>query len=104
MLEQLAGAAKKLCAPSLVYLVLSGLTLVWMVLSFSFVFHPIDFLGKTAWTGLWTYALDLICKRGYEGLAWLLVFLPFIIGGIVLFAVGGSLYELVREKREDTLN
>lgn len=106
LFDQGIAIARKLCMPSFVYLILSGLTLLGMVLTLTFVFDPVDFLGKVVWTGLWTYVLDLICKRGYEGLSWLLVFLPFIIGILVLFGVGGAAflaYEDNKKGREGLL-
>ena len=82
--------AKKLCLPSVIYLILSALTVLGMIASFSFVWDPVGFLGQVAWTGLWTYVLNDICKRGYEGLSWFLLLLPVIIGALVLFGIGGA--------------
>ena len=82
--------AKKLCLPSVIYLILSALTVLGMIASFSFVWDPVGFLGQVAWTGLWTYVLNDICKRGHEGLSWFLLLLPVIIGALVLFGIGGA--------------
>ena len=84
---------KELCTPATIYFVISVVSLVvilfqnlgnsnsYNVGSFScrvpntaFVF-----IVKLVYILFWTYVLNLICKDGHSGIAWLLVLFPFIL-------------------------
>ena len=43
------------------------------------------FIVKIMYVLLWTWVLNLICQKGYQGISWFLVFFPFIL----LFLVTG---------------
>ena len=38
------------------------------------------------WVFAWCYFLNYLCNRGYEGAAWVLVLLPYIIITSIVFA------------------
>jgi hypothetical protein len=40
---------------------------------------------------LWIWLLNFLCIKNYEGLAWFLFFLPYIIVFIILYAVFNNL-------------
>lgn len=85
---------RKLCTPSLVYLVLSLLGLVLMGIqnfdgkdkllcigehkcqvsskTLIFVIHGVYIL-------FWTFILDLMCKAGYSELSWIVLLLPILL-------------------------
>jgi len=43
------------------------------------------FIAKFIYIIFWTWILNLICKDGHVGIAWLLALLPFILFFIVIF-------------------
>ena len=92
---------KELCTPSLVYFVISIVSLVAVLLqnlghvnsyhvgSFScrVPSTALIFIIKLIYILFWTWVLNLICKDGHTGLSWLLVLFPFIL----LFVMMGIL-------------
>jgi hypothetical protein len=92
---------KELCTPSLVYFVISIISLAVVLLqnlgntnsyhvgSFSCRVPntAFIFIVKLIYILFWTWVLNLICKDGYSELSWLLVLLPFIL----LFVMMGLL-------------
>ena len=82
-----------LCAPSLVYFVLSMIAIGVMVLqnignsrnynfanmSFLVPNTTLVFIMKVIGVLFWTWVLNLICKDGHKGIAWFLVLFPFIM-------------------------
>ena len=84
---------KDLCTPSLVYFVISIISLVAVLLqnlgntnsyhvgSFSCRVPntALIFIVKLIYILFWTWVLNLICKDGHSGLSWLLVLFPFIL-------------------------
>jgi hypothetical protein len=44
----------------------------------------IVFIVKIIYILFWTWILNLICKDGHKGIAWLLVLLPFILLFVIL--------------------
>lgn len=92
-----------LCAPSLIYFVISMISLFLVFLqnlgnnnsyrigSFSCRVPNtmLVFIIKFIYILFWTYILNLICKDGHIGISWLIVLLPwisllFIIGLIIM--------------------
>ena len=65
-----------ICAPSLVYLFLS---LISILLSILFGIRNFMTIIQFICTIFWTWVLNLICKAGYTWVSWILVLLPFII-------------------------
>ena len=92
---------KELCTPSLVYFVISIISLVVVLLqnlgntnsyhvgSFSCKVPntAVIFIIKLIYILFWTWILNLICKDGHSEISWLLVLFPFIL----LFVIMGLL-------------
>ena len=92
---------KELCTPSLVYFVISIISLVVVLLqnlgntnsyhvgSFSCRVPntAVIFIIKLIYILFWTWILNLICKDGHSEISWLLVLFPFIL----LFVIMGLL-------------
>lgn len=87
---------KQLCRPSAAFLVLSATSLILVSSLFILLFiqkRNITKRGplllmllmlKVGYVLFWTWVLDLICKSGHDGIAWALVYAPYIL---VLLAV-----------------
>ena len=92
---------KELCTPSLVYFIISIISLAVVFLqnlgntnsyhlgSFSCRVPntAIIFIAELIYILFWTWVLNLICKDGHSELSWLLVLFPFIL----LFVIIGLL-------------
>jgi hypothetical protein len=84
---------KELCAPSMVYFIISmvalallfiqniGNTSSYHVGSFSCRVPNtmVVFIAKFIYILFWTWILNLICKDGNSGISWLLVLFPFLL-------------------------
>ena len=84
---------KDLCKPSLLYFVVSTITLVLVLfqnLGNTNSYHVGSFSCRVPSTTVvfivilmyvlfWTYILNLICKDGHTSISWLLVLLPWIL-------------------------
>lgn len=94
----------KLCSPAMVYFVISMIAVLLMLLqnmngngsytlgSYS---RPVGnvalvFLGKIIYIFFWTYILNFLCKKGWTGVSWFLVLLPFLLFFVMIgmFLVG----------------
>jgi hypothetical protein len=92
---------KDLCTPSLVYFIISIISLTAVLLqnlgntnsyhvgSFSCRVPntALIFIVKLIYILFWSWVLNLICKDGHTGISWLLVLFPFIL----LFVMMGLL-------------
>jgi len=68
----------------MLYLILSILAIIGaMVNNFSIM----SVLTKTIFVLVWTWFLNFLCSKGYGGISWFLVLLPFIFM-IVIFIIG----------------
>ena len=63
-----------LCTPATIYLSISFLGLIFLVGKVA----PISLLSKVIFIGLWTWFLNFLCTRGWGGLSWFLVLLPWV--------------------------
>jgi hypothetical protein len=89
---------KDLCAPALVYFVISIVAMSIVLLqnlgnqnsynlgSFSCRVPntALVFIVKLIYILFWTWVLNLICKDGHAGISWLLVLLPFVLLFVIL--------------------
>ena len=87
-----------LCSPALFYFYISIFALIITIIqnfgnngiytlgSFSVKVPStiIIFIVKILYILFWTWILNLICKDGYKGVAWLLVLLPFILFFVII--------------------
>ena len=70
-----------ICTPATIYLVLGILS----VLGTMFVdFSVMSVLMKTVFVLIWTWFLNFLCSKGYGGISWFLVLLPFILIIVIL--------------------
>ena len=97
-MASLIKSLKDLCTPSLVYFVISIVSLLFVLLqnygnrhsynlgSFSCRVPntAIVFIVKIIYILFWTWILNLICKDGYTTVSWLLVLFPFILLFVIL--------------------
>ena len=89
---------KQLCPPSLVYFLISIVSLLiiffqnlgnqhsYTVGSFSCRVPntTVVFIVKLIYILFWTWILNLICKDGYTEISWLLVLFPFILFFVII--------------------
>lgn len=71
-----------LCLPSLVYLVLSLIGLLSSISYHNASSHTI--IVSILFIALWTWLLNYICNIGYEGISWIILFLPLILAFLVI--------------------
>jgi hypothetical protein len=90
----MAIGLRKLCTPAMVYLGISVFAILVMFMQnlgnrevycvgkyqcHSTFSLPFIFLLKVIYVVFWTWILNIICASGYEGVAWFLVLIPFIL-------------------------
>jgi hypothetical protein len=89
---------KQLCPPSLVYFLISIISLIMIffqnlgnknsydVGSFSCRVpnNTVVFVAKLIYILFWTWILNLICKDGYTEISWLLVLFPFLLFFVII--------------------
>jgi len=75
----------KLCTPALIYFVLS---VIGIGIALFNRFRFVTILVKVLFVLLWTWVLNLLCKKGFTVLSWILVVLPFLmVLGMVSIAI-----------------
>ena len=75
-------AFTKLCEPAKLYLIVS---VIFLVLA---IFHRISALTlvmKGVFVLIWTMILNWLCSKGFSGLAWIIVLLPFLAFFMTMF-------------------
>jgi hypothetical protein len=70
-----------LCSPALLYLILSGITLLLVVTKLS----AISIGLKAIFIIIWTWFLNFLCSEGHESISWFLVLLPIVMMLIVYY-------------------
>ena len=90
---KLLKSFKKLCSPAQLYLGLSVLSILSMcyqnigtpnmytcglITAESPINNSLYLLLQGMYTIVWTYLLNILCKKGYNKISWLLVLLPLI--------------------------
>ena len=92
---------KELCTPAFMYLVIAFFFLVVAIVQNinsthtytigNYTCHTTSllmiFVVKIVYILFWTWILNLICKDGHKEIAWILVFLPFILLFLLFFSV-----------------
>ena len=70
-----------ICTPSLVYLGISVLTIIFM-----FYQHASleSMILKVLFAGLWVLLLNFLCTKGLETVSWILVILPYVLTGFLM--------------------
>jgi len=94
-----------LCAPALVYLVISFVALLtsWVqnhqntnVYCAGHVSCPVQnttyvFILKILWFLFWTWILNVLCTKGYTTVAWVLVAIPFMVFFTLMFGLANAM-------------
>ena len=65
-----------LCIPAWIYLLAGTVRILWSIYVHTNIWVV---LLRAALVLIWVYAVNLMCKSGYDTLAWLLVGLPIAI-------------------------
>ena len=84
---------KNLCMPAMAYLALSIMTI--FIMMFQNLGDPASycigryscnvsdvnmlFLMKIVYVLFWTWIINIMCRDGFEGIAWVLVMLPYLL-------------------------
>lgn len=83
-----------LCTPALVYLVISVMSILVMAfMSFSIL----TLFIKALFSIMWAWVLNWTCTKGYTGISWVLVLMPYIfvistmLIALEIMAVGTSM-------------
>lgn len=65
-----------LCAPALVYFIIS---LMYLIINSLTNFNIISIIVSILFIILWSLLLNLLCDMGYSIIAWLILILPFFL-------------------------
>ena len=95
-----------ICTPAMLYLILSILAILGAMMT---DFSVMSILLKAIFVLIWTWFLNFLCSKGYGGISWFLVLLPFImiiviiILGIEVLKKAGKneKFYVVRPDKED---
>jgi len=91
----------ELCTPAFLYFVFSIMGIIMVIIqnignsrTYSLGFFTTHvtsttmvFMVKILFILFWTWVLNLICKDGHSGIAWLLVLFPFILLFVIMALV-----------------
>lgn len=72
----------KLCTPAMLYLVLSVIAILMAIMKRA---SMMTIVVKTLFVLLWTWFLNFLCSKGYSGISWFLVLLPFVFLVLAVF-------------------
>jgi len=103
---KLINVFKQLCTPSQIYFVISFLSILSMIMqniqdpnsyccglvrAESPINNIFYFIFKIIYVFVWTYLLNVLCKKGYKTMSWVILLLPiigmFILIGLVLISL-----------------
>ena len=73
----------KMCLPAKIYLILSMISIASMFFS---TYNVMDLFESLLVTGVWTYLLNMLCKRGSSTISWFILLLPLF--GVVFIGMG----------------
>ena len=89
----MVAGLRNLCTPSYIYLIISSITLVVLLyqnvgmtnqycvgdFTCNVSSTAMIFILKAIYILFWTWVLNLICRAGAPGVAWVVLLLPFIM-------------------------
>ena len=67
-----------LCTPAQVYVILTAFSLITMIFTQKYGAAT----GKFIFAIIYTFFLNWLCSKGFRGVSWFLVLLPFILLGL----------------------
>ena len=80
-----------ICAPAMIYLVLGIIAILAMIYQ---KYDIIGILGKIIFISLWTWLLNYLCSTGHSGISWILLLLPFILFGLIIYFIWSHVKEI----------
>jgi len=80
-----------ICAPAMIYLVLGIIAILVMIFQ---KYDIIGILGKIIFIGLWTWLLNYLCSTGHSAISWILLLLPFILFGLIIYFIWSHVKEI----------
>lgn len=103
---KLFNVFKQLCTPAQIYFAISFLSILTMMVQNiqdqnsyccglikekTPINNVVYFAFKIVYVFVWTYLLNLLCKKGYKTISWVILLLPligmFILIGLVLISL-----------------
>ena len=101
-MASISSSFKSLCTPAMIYLVIGVISLLFMIGKVSIV----SLVVKVIFLLLWTWFLNFLCSKGYTGISWFLVVIPYVFLVLVLiFAVdvlGGIAKQDAQQQQQQT--
>ena len=76
------GTIMSLCPPALLYLTLYVISVIAQIMGGNFGVGMA--IAGFVMAIIWTWLLNYLCSKGYQGVSWFLVFLPFVIIILIL--------------------
>jgi hypothetical protein len=73
----------KLCTPALIYLVIAVIGILMAIKRTGILSGAVSLIFVL----IWTWLLNFLCKKGYNVVSWILLFLPFISVLLVMIQV-----------------
>ena len=73
---------ENMCLPAKIYLILSMISIASMFFS---TYSVMNLFESLLITGVWTFLLNIICKRGSKTISWLILLLPLF--GVVFIGM-----------------
>lgn len=84
-----------LCPPALLYLALYVVSVIAQLMGGNFTVAA--FVGGVVMAAIWIWILNYLCRIGYQGLSWFLVFIPFIIVILLVIFLASFSKEIVKD-------
>jgi energy-coupling factor transporter transmembrane protein EcfT len=72
----------KMCEPAKLYLVVS---MIFLVMAIFNRISALTLVIKGVFVLIWTMVLNWLCSKGFSGLAWIIVLLPFLVLFMAMF-------------------
>ena len=101
----LYGNCDGLCAPTIIYLILMGVSLLSQFLNYFVMENPYyshlsnatkikALLGSLVSSGIFAWILYIICSHCHPGISWFLLLLPIFIMVVIMFMLAGYIHEM----------
>ncbi len=84
-----------LCPPALLYLALYVVSVIAQLMGGNYGFGMA--IGGLIMAAIWVWVLNYLCRAGYQGVSWFLVFLPVIIMILVFVFLASFAKEITKE-------
>ena len=72
------------CTPLIIYMILAGISLLYMFIKSNEQQDLSGFILSLTWVMVWGLIMYTLCKNGHEFWSWVILFLPLILWMIVL--------------------